>query len=480
MGQVFSPSSGGLAVRPLDRESGPSAGAGSLGDRTIFIGQNAGENSNQGDSIALGYQSLFNAPADASILGITTIGSQSLTNLAGGVGGAAGGIVAMGSLAANQAIFGNRLVLIGDHVAAANTGTIHDLVAVGDGVMSNQVTAILNTSVVIGSKAGIANGAHLTAGLQRNVIIGDGAAGDYHGAAGGEGGLDAVTDSVLIGSQVAHAQIQSQVVAIGSGVGSLGIGAIAIGYLAAANGQGDVIIGASASGTQPDTIAIGNGVTAVGFGCTIVGNASRTAARNSTLFGQGIVATGEENTLIGPGLTAPGNATVVIGAGVHFATGDSNIVIGWAAGSDEVTATGNTLIFESRYGGPRKGAMFADMLAGNIVLGNSAPGTDRTWGSGAAGTQNVKLLNGTKGAGNPVGGGYFYVAAGVLHWVDTAGVDSALSLGAGGVMLKSAVTLTNAAGAAVGTLTNAPTAGNPSKWITINDNGTVRKIPTWL
>lgn len=41
------------------------------------------------------------------------------------------------------------------------------------------------------------------------------------------------------------------------------------------------------------------------------------------------------------------------------------------------------------------------------------------------------------------------------------------------------VALTNAAGAAVGTLNNAPVAGNPTKWIEINDNGTIRRIPSW-
>ena len=40
-------------------------------------------------------------------------------------------------------------------------------------------------------------------------------------------------------------------------------------------------------------------------------------------------------------------------------------------------------------------------------------------------------------------------------------------------------TITNGAGAAVGTLGNAPTAGNPTKWIPIDDNGTTRYIPTW-
>ena len=39
--------------------------------------------------------------------------------------------------------------------------------------------------------------------------------------------------------------------------------------------------------------------------------------------------------------------------------------------------------------------------------------------------------------------------------------------------------LTNGAAAAVGTLLNAPAAGNPTKWIGINDNGTTRYIPAW-
>jgi len=42
-----------------------------------------------------------------------------------------------------------------------------------------------------------------------------------------------------------------------------------------------------------------------------------------------------------------------------------------------------------------------------------------------------------------------------------------------------AFSLTDGSGAALGTLTNSPTAGNPTKWISVNDNGTIRYIPTW-
>lgn len=41
------------------------------------------------------------------------------------------------------------------------------------------------------------------------------------------------------------------------------------------------------------------------------------------------------------------------------------------------------------------------------------------------------------------------------------------------------VSLTNGAAAAGGTLLNAPSAGNPTKWAPVNDNGTIRYVPLW-
>ena len=46
-------------------------------------------------------------------------------------------------------------------------------------------------------------------------------------------------------------------------------------------------------------------------------------------------------------------------------------------------------------------------------------------------------------------------------------------------LVVSSVTLINGAGVAAGTLLNAPAVGNPTKWIPINDNGTIRYIPAW-
>jgi hypothetical protein len=72
------------------------------------------------------------------------------------------------------------------------------------------------------------------------------------------------------------------------------------------------------------------------------------------------------------------------------------------------------------------------------------------------------------------------------------GGASVFSVSAGGQLIASALNtrsttsliialgnLPNNAAAQLGTLTNAPTAGNPTKWIPINDNGTIRNIPCW-
>jgi hypothetical protein len=57
-------------------------------------------------------------------------------------------------------------------------------------------------------------------------------------------------------------------------------------------------------------------------------------------------------------------------------------------------------------------------------------------------------------------------------------VNGSLSINSA-TMLRTYTAFTNGAGVASGTLTNAPVAGNPTKWIPINDNGTTRYIPAW-
>jgi len=60
----------------------------------------------------------------------------------------------------------------------------------------------------------------------------------------------------------------------------------------------------------------------------------------------------------------------------------------------------------------------------------------------------------------------------------STGSFTTLTLGSA-TLLTTTVSLTNGAGASLGTLANSPVAGNPTKWIPIVDNGTTRYIPAW-
>jgi hypothetical protein len=51
--------------------------------------------------------------------------------------------------------------------------------------------------------------------------------------------------------------------------------------------------------------------------------------------------------------------------------------------------------------------------------------------------------------------------------------------GAAAAILRTITAVTSGAGSSTGTLTNAPAAGNPTKWIPFNDAGTTRYIPAW-
>ena len=78
-----------------------------------------------------------------------------------------------------------------------------------------------------------------------------------------------------------------------------------------------------------------------------------------------------------------------------------------------------------------------------------------------------------------LGGGSTFSAS--VFYLDPSGnivISGALTLNSA-TLLATNTTLTNGAGSSTGTLTNAPAAGNPTKWIAINDNGTTRYIPAW-
>lgn len=121
------------------------------------------------------------------------------------------------------------------------------------------------------------------------------------------------------------------------------------------------------------------------------------------------------------------------------------------------------------------------VTAGGIVM----PGTKSGSTIAYAGT----IINYGNAYGNPTGGSYTAwnpsANGGTYMWVDSGNSVAQLSATAGLMLydptylVGTNVALTNYASTNTATLTNAPVAGNPTKWIAINDNNTIRYIPAW-
>jgi hypothetical protein len=89
---------------------------------------------------------------------------------------------------------------------------------------------------------------------------------------------------------------------------------------------------------------------------------------------------------------------------------------------------------------------------------------------------NVAILNfGNKSAVN----GGAYDATPYIFGNAQIEFGQGIKVPGGAQFLQTSTALTNGAGAGAGTITNAPAAGNPTKWVAINDNGTLRYIPAW-
>jgi len=86
-------------------------------------------------------------------------------------------------------------------------------------------------------------------------------------------------------------------------------------------------------------------------------------------------------------------------------------------------------------------------------------------GTGTIGINTLSTTSGLVTLGNSTSN------AGVL-------VNGALTINSA-IMIATNTSFTNGAASSLGTLTNAPAATNPTKWIPINDNGTTRYIPAW-
>ena len=159
------------------------------------------------------------------------------------------------------------------------------------------------------------------------------------------------------------------------------------------------------------------------------------------------------------GTAAPSNTNFAIQSGVSDQSLTFNVPTGNKINLD-VNGTKNIII-----------------TAGGITIGSTTTGSSAltTYGNGSFGTSfaataapaNGLIVQGSTGIGTSA------IRNGAALDVN-GGVNVSST-----TMLSTTTAFTNNAGSSAGTITNAPAVGNPTKWIPINDNGTIRNIPAW-
>jgi hypothetical protein len=415
-----------------DQITGINAGRLSTGAPHFLAGASAGNNSTISNLIVIGDNSASGGLTDnTNLKGTIVIGGQSAAALTAAAA-ALGAIVIVGQSIINAATHADSSVLIGQSILNGTTD------------VDNQ----LSENVLIGHQIGVDATTH--AGINESVVIG------YQ--AHNKTGNFTSTQNVVIGCQAFNANV-------GSNPNNVYIGFNVVPNAGAGGNAGssqNVVIGSNAdTGTNSgDNVLLG--FQASGSGTSGVGQ--------NVGIGQGVICN------LGSDLVG-GN--VVIGTVARVApteTTGKNVIIGFAAGKSLVAASGgNLLVIETNNSGgtAQKCLIFGQFAAGNLILGNSITGTSQDFG-GSPGTNMVKLLNGTAATGaNITNGGYFYVLAGVLHWVDSSGNDTTLSVPAAP---------TTGASTASFVATNKPgstTGAGPVAWENRVIDGVSYQSPLW-
>lgn len=413
-----------------DQVTGINAGRLATGAPHFLAGANAGNNSTAARLIIIGDNSGKGGITAAGLAGTIILGcssAETLTSIGGG-----------GTPSAN--------IIIGDG-SLTNVIGLDSTIAIGQGIYPTIGVSGTFANVLIGN--GIAGSANATASdITESVIIGHGV------MPGGAGGM---AQNVLIGSQIflANTGGPTNNVFIGYKAGST--------VTSGQPTQQNVVIGSQAT---IGTSSIGN---------VVIGNLASAA---------GAVSGAGQNIVIGSGASGTNSGDTVgqnicIGRGSTPASGQTtgnNVIIGPFAGKSLVgTTVGTLLVIETNNTGntAQKCLVFGNFSTGNLILGGSKTGTSQDFG-GTPGTNMVKLVNGTAATGAAItNGGYFYVLAGVLHWADSSGNDTTLSVPSAPTTGASTATFvaTNKPGATTG--------AGPVAWANVVVNGVSYQSPLW-
>ena len=117
----------------------------------------------------------------------------------------------------------------------------------------------------------------------------------------------------------------------------------------------------------------------------------------------------------------------------------------------------------SAFQGAAGTGLFGSVLTENCTT--TACGTKWVWYATTAGTVTLAQK--------------MQVGSGLSVGTTSEPGDGMIYTNAATFMIRTKTSYSNGAGAGGGTITNAPAAGNPTKWIPIDDNGTTRYVPAW-
>lgn len=151
-----------------------------------------------------------------------------------------------------------------------------------------------------------------------------------------------------------------------------------------------------------------------------------------------------------------------------------NVIVGRASGGTGTTPTATTagtslLSFNG------EGYTTSLLSAPNAAIAMVA---DSLWSVSNSATRIVFLTTPT-GTGSPVEAVRIQPSGGLAVGTTSDPGVGAIYTNSAGFLIRTKTSYTDHAAAQTATMTNGPAAGNPTKWIAIDDNGTTRYIPAW-
>jgi hypothetical protein len=282
-------------------------------------------------------------------------------------------------------------------------------------------------------------------GNSRSIAIGLNALAGQSGSSG--------YDNIAIGYSAVNSTSQTS-----SAIRNIGIGYIACGGFLnnLTSGRDNIMIGYEAGySIQNGTGNIGIGSNALSA-CYSGSNNFCLGLNSGSSIGVGTSNVGLGNSTLHAATNDNGHVAIGYSALPSINGGQFNVAIGYEALFSLASGNYNTAI------GQGAGLSLSGSEQYNTLIG--------CW-FGAAGINSVIALS--DGQRN-VRLDYNYTISSLWTFAAPIAVP-----GAANPVLTTTSAVTSGAGSGAGTLTNAPSAGNPSKWIPFNDNGTTRYIPAW-